>query len=183
MEFSICIALHCSAAMHPGTPDPVWKNLKIYNNYKVDHLHTHTHIQSFYCSSGICPGLPGWSGTRKVKPGRVKPICWALCKSAPHPRQPRQHTTTQFLPDALPATQPTASKHWRTLAQEIVFCEIQSLEQVSFSALTQNTKQAYLSVHSAPLIDHDSFCNLNEHAVLVLQECYTDSPRKYATVH
>ena len=23
-------------------------------------------------------------------------ICWAICKSAPHPRQPRQHRTTQF---------------------------------------------------------------------------------------
>jgi len=23
-------------------------------------------------------------------------ICWAICKSAPHPRQPRQHPTTQF---------------------------------------------------------------------------------------
>jgi len=40
-------------------------------------------------------------------------ICWAICKSAPHPRQPRQHPTTQFFTgrDALPATQPTASKH------------------------------------------------------------------------
>jgi len=36
--------------------------------------HTHTHTQSFYCSFGVCPGLPGWDGTRKVKPGRVKPI-------------------------------------------------------------------------------------------------------------
>ena len=36
---------------------------------------THTHItQPFYCSAGICLGLPGWAGTRKVKPGRVKPI-------------------------------------------------------------------------------------------------------------
>ena len=42
-------------------------------------------------------------------------ICWAICKSVPHPRQPRQHPTTQFFyrPDALPAAQPTASKHWR----------------------------------------------------------------------
>ena len=23
-------------------------------------------------------------------------ICWAICKYAPHPRQPRQHPTTQF---------------------------------------------------------------------------------------
>jgi len=33
------------------------------------------HTQPFYCSAGICPGLPGWAGTRKVKPGRLKPIC------------------------------------------------------------------------------------------------------------
>jgi len=37
-------------------------------------LQTHTHTQPFYCSAEICPGLPGWAGTRKVKPGRVKPI-------------------------------------------------------------------------------------------------------------
>ena len=30
--------------------------------------------QPFYCSSGICPGPSGWAGTRKVKPGRLKPI-------------------------------------------------------------------------------------------------------------
>ena len=35
---------------------------------------THTHTQPFYCSSEICPGPPGWAGTRKVKPGRLKPI-------------------------------------------------------------------------------------------------------------
>jgi len=42
-------------------------------------------------------------------------ICWAICKSAPHPRQPRQHPTTRvfYRLDALPAAQPTASKHWR----------------------------------------------------------------------
>jgi len=32
------------------------------------------HTQPFYCSSGICPGPPRWAGTRKVKPGRLKPI-------------------------------------------------------------------------------------------------------------
>jgi len=36
--------------------------------------YSHTHTQPFFCSSGICPGLPGWAGTRKVKPGRLKPI-------------------------------------------------------------------------------------------------------------
>jgi len=37
------------------------------------HTHTHTHT-TVYCSSGIWPGPPGWTGTRKVKPGRLKPI-------------------------------------------------------------------------------------------------------------
>ena len=37
-------------------------------------FYTHTHTQLFYCSSGICPGPPGWAGTRKVKPRRLKPI-------------------------------------------------------------------------------------------------------------
>jgi len=48
-------------------------------------------------------------------------ICWALCKSALHPRQPRQHPTTQFFyrPDALPATQSTPSKHWRQKKNQI----------------------------------------------------------------
>ena len=27
--------------------------------YYFFHTHTHTHTQPFYCSSGICPGLPG----------------------------------------------------------------------------------------------------------------------------
>jgi len=59
---------------------------------------THTHTQPFYCFSGICPGPPGWASTRKVKPILIywskleivsgSGICWAICKSAPHPRQP-----------------------------------------------------------------------------------------------
>jgi len=48
------------------------------------------------CLMALFPGLPGWAGTRKVKPiwilleqvtvsGSV--ICWAICKSAPRCRQ------------------------------------------------------------------------------------------------
>jgi len=31
------------------------------SKHHIDHqrLHTHTHTQPFYCSSGICPGPPG----------------------------------------------------------------------------------------------------------------------------
>ena len=43
-------------------------------------------------------------------------ISWAICKSAPRSRQitmPTPHHSVFYRPDALPATQPTASKHWR----------------------------------------------------------------------
>jgi len=43
--------------------------------FPVVHIPTLINTQSFYCSSGIC---------------------WAICKSAPHPRQSHQHPTTQF---------------------------------------------------------------------------------------
>ena len=43
-------------------------------------------------------------------------VSWAVCKSAPRSRQittPAPHHSVFYRPDALPATQPTASKHWR----------------------------------------------------------------------
>ena len=42
-------------------------------------------------------------------------ISWAICKSAPHSRQittPATHHSVFYRPDALPAAQATASKHW-----------------------------------------------------------------------
>ena len=66
-----------------------------------------------------------WAGARKVKPiwillkqGTVSGsgITWAVCKSAPRSRQitmPAFHHWVFYGPDALPAAQPTASKHWR----------------------------------------------------------------------
>jgi len=41
-------------------------------------------------------------------------ISWAICKSAPHPRQittPAPHHSVFYRPDALLAAQPTVSKH------------------------------------------------------------------------
>ena len=85
----------------------------LYFNYPP----THT------CLTALFPGLPGWAGTRKVKPiwillkqERVSGngISWAICKSAPRSRQittPAPHHSVFYRPDALPAAQPTASKH------------------------------------------------------------------------
>ena len=82
-------------------------------------LYTHTHL------TALCPGLPGWAGTRKVKTNldfteeetvSSSGISWAVCKSAPQTRQlttPAPHCSVFFTPDALPAARPTASKHWR----------------------------------------------------------------------
>jgi len=85
-------------------------------------LHTHTHTYPF---NGPFSGLPGWAGTRKVKAIWISlkqdtvsgsGISWAICKSASRSRQitmPLPHHSVFYRPDALPATQPTASKHWR----------------------------------------------------------------------
>jgi len=85
------------------------------------HTHTHTRL------AALCPGLRGWAGTRKVKPIWIllkqetasgSGTSWAICKSA---LCSRQITTSApyhsgfYRPDALPATQPTASKHSRQM--------------------------------------------------------------------
>jgi len=108
-------------------------------------FYTHTHnTQSFYCSSGICLGLPGWAGTRKVKPGRVKPIWsgftgardsewqWHLlgymqvCISS-QTTTPASHHSVFYRPGALPDAQPTASKHWSTFNSRMVKLPIENL--------------------------------------------------------
>jgi len=38
------------------------------DSQKFNPLITHTHTQPFYGPLGFCSGLPGWAGTRKVKP-------------------------------------------------------------------------------------------------------------------
>jgi len=61
-------------------------------------------------------GLPGWAGTRKVKPNWIllkqdtvsgSGIIWAICKSAPHPRQiTTPAPTTQFFAGRIPLLPP-----------------------------------------------------------------------------
>ena len=87
---------------------------------------THTHPRLM----ALCLKLPRWAGTRKVKPIWIllkqetvngNWISWAICKSAPRSRQittPAPHHSVFYRPGALPATQPTASKHWRQTKTE-----------------------------------------------------------------
>ena len=100
------------------------KNITRYHEiHKVycNNLDTHTYTRL----TALFPGLPRWAGTRKVKPIWIllkqetvsgSGISWAICKSAPCSRQtttPTPHHSVFYRPDALPAAQPTASKHWR----------------------------------------------------------------------
>jgi len=73
------------------------------------HTHTHTRL------TAPCPRLPGWAGTRKVKPVWIlleqetvsgSGNSWAVCKSAPRSRQittPTPRHSVFYRPDALPA--------------------------------------------------------------------------------
>ena len=72
--------------------------------------HTHTHL------TALCPGLPGWAGTRKVKPIWIlleqetvsgSGISWTICKSAPCSRQiTTPAPTTQFFTGRMPFLPP-----------------------------------------------------------------------------
>jgi len=115
-----------------------WNVFAVIHNLTVDKFVDHTNTQTPCCGkifkskhthpfNGPCPGLPRWAGTRKVKPIWIllkqetvsgTGISWAICKSAPHSRQitmPAPHCSVFYGPDALPATQPTVSKHWRQI--------------------------------------------------------------------
>ena len=90
----------------------------------IYYIITHSRLMALF------PGLPGWAGTRKAKPNWIllkqetvsgSGISWAICKSAPRSRQitmPAPHHSVFYRPDALPAAQPTASKHWRQFTQQ-----------------------------------------------------------------
>jgi len=84
-----------------------WKNYSML-------IQTHTRLMA------LCPGLPGWAGTRKAKPIWISlkqetvsgsDISWAICKYAPHSRQitmPAPHHSV-FLQAGCPSCRPTNS--------------------------------------------------------------------------
>jgi len=110
MTVQCIVNLSCNITDHWKTSDSM-------------HLSKHTHTQPFYGRLGFCPVLPGWSGSRKVKPESKtnldlleqeivsgSGIGWAICKSAPWPR----HITTpashhSFLQAGCTSCRPTSS--------------------------------------------------------------------------
>ena len=85
------------------------------------HTHTHTAVLLlFWNMSGTTRVSRYQKGkTRKVKTNldlleqeivSSSGICWAICKSAPHTRQPRQHPTTQFFTGRMPFLPPNQQR-------------------------------------------------------------------------
>ena len=107
----------------------------------TSHKHNNTRLMA------LCPGLPGWAGTRKVKPIWIllkqetvsgSGISWAVCKSAPCSRQinmPTPHHSVFYMPDALPAAQPTASKHWMHMQISLNNIKCRSLSMPKYYSL------------------------------------------------
>ena len=96
---------------------------KIYmirSKHSHTHARTHARTHTHTCLTALCPGQPGWAGTRKVKPiwillkqeiVRGSGISWAICKSAPRSRQitmPAPHHLV-FLQAGCPSCRPTNS--------------------------------------------------------------------------
>ena len=111
-------------------------NLTVINFIKK---YTHTRL------TALCPGLPGWAGTRKVKPIWIllkqktasgSGISWAICKSA---RRSRQITTpayhhSSFLQVGCPSCRPTNSVK-ALKAQEIQATQEQAQKQTSWNQI------------------------------------------------
>ena len=80
--------------------------------------HTRTHARL----TALCPGLPRWAGTRKVKPIWIllkqetvsgTDISWAICKYAPRSRQIDNHASTpslSFLTGRMPFLPPNQQR-------------------------------------------------------------------------
>ena len=106
---------------------------------RPNNTHTHTHHRL----TALCPRLPGWAGTRKVKSIWIllkqqtvsgSGIHWAICKSAPRSREitmPAPHCSVFYRLDALRATKPTVSKHWRHRPNNTVHSKTRSRHKSS----------------------------------------------------
>ena len=104
-----------------------WHNMQYNFSSWKRVTHTHTHVRL----TALCPGLPGWAGTRNVKPIWIlleqetvsgSGISWALCKSAPRSRQittPAPHHSVFYKPDALPTNSERQSTEGQRVRSQI----------------------------------------------------------------
>ena len=125
-----------------------------------------------------CLGIPRWASTRKVKPIWVllkqetvsgSEIRWAICNSASRSRQitmPEPHRSVFYRPDALPAAQPTATKHWRQKVtkrhwiKKASWCDLQAtcriISPLMWTHMTENEQKEMLQyLHSSVMLTGD----------------------------
>ena len=107
----------------------------------------------------LCPWLPRWASTRKVKPiwillkqetASVGGISWAICKPAPRSRQittSAPHHSVFYRLGALPVAQQKASKHWRQNWQTDYFCYFLEYNFLSDSLVSYEYTFACLFMH------------------------------------
>ena len=97
-------------------PHGVYIHLTVHVRNLSEHTHTFSGPLSRTTQlSRYQKGKPNWI-LLKQETVSSSGISWAVCKSAPCSRQttmPVPHHSVFYRPDALPAAQPTASKHWR----------------------------------------------------------------------
>ena len=118
------------------------------------------------------PGLPRWARTRKVKPIWILlKRQWVALASAGNMQvctslQIDNHASTPplffYRLDALPAAQPTASKHWTYCTTRLFRCILMS----RFSYLA-NTENKYLTINKIPIVLSFTF----HHEYCISQKC------------
>jgi len=128
-------------------------------------------------------------------------INWTICKSAPRSRQiamPAPHRSVFYRWDALPATQPTSSKHWRqtiiTFTLFLYHCwqvyenrARNHLVLILLNTVLINHVSALvifsITFHLISLLWHASgkikLSNFAQHALFYLFRLQTDSANKY----
>ena len=118
---------HTISGVHvsPGSAETLVRGGRKINHDLVAHSLSYNYTHTYTRLTALCLGLARWAGTRKIKPIWIllkqetvsgSGISWAICKSAHRSRQitmPAPHHSFFYRPDALPAAQPTVSKHWR----------------------------------------------------------------------
>jgi len=105
-------------------------------------LHTHTHTHTHTRLTALCPGLPEWAAGKwvAVAPADHMQVCTSL--------QADNHASTHHSvfcrPDARPAAQPTASKHWRQPYVATLPCETLSSAKQAINNKLQGIVATYL---------------------------------------
>jgi len=112
-------------------------HMSIYRNYTHTHTHTHTRL------TALCPGLPGWAGTRKVKPiwilleQEIVSGQWhqlGMCKSAPRSTQitmpaPHRSVFTGRMPFLPPNQQRQSTEGTTEITEHPKWCATFILQQ------------------------------------------------------